>query len=331
MKLTAVAVPVGDAPAVSPELQPSAAAGPETGRDALAGLRAKAADFVELTKPRVAVMILFTVGAGAVLASGGAPAWPVVLSCVLGTALVAAGSSALNQFLERDTDAGMLRTVTRPIPSGRLLPVEVLVFGLALIAGGLSYLYVTLPRPDAMSAALFTSLSYVLVYTPLKRVTTLNTLVGAVPGAMPPVIGWLAVRGGLSGGVAALFLILFVWQIPHFLAIAWMYREDYARGGLRMLTVHDRTGLMTGRQMIAYCLALVPVSLLPVFLGSAGGCYGCGAIVLGLGFLASAVRFLLERSNRRAKTVLRASLVYLPGLLLLMVLDGWLRRAGAGW
>jgi protoheme IX farnesyltransferase len=279
------------------------------------------ADYVALTKPRVAVLVLFTVAAGALLASPGAVRPLLVFHAVLGTALVASGASALNQWLERDSDARMRRTRDRPLPAGRLHPVEVLCFGLLLGAAGTLYLLVTLPSPCAALAAACTFVSYVGVYTPLKGRTTLNTLVGAVPGAMPPVIGWCAVTGEVTRGATLLFAILFLWQVPHFLAIAWMYREEYARAGLRMLPVVDPEGRLTVRQMVLYSLALIPVSLGPVLLDSAGLLYAGGALLLGLYFLRQVLRFGAARSVTRARGVLRASLLYLPGLLVLLMLD----------
>jgi protoheme IX farnesyltransferase len=284
--------------------------------------RTRFADYLELTKPRIAVLVLFTVATGAMLAGGGAVHLPALLHTLFGTALVAAGASALNQLLERQSDALMRRTENRPLPAGRLHPLEVFVFGCGLGLAGAAYLAVTLQRPLAAGVAAITFLSYVWIYTPLKRRTPLNTLVGAVPGALPPVIGWTAVRGSLDPEVMALFFIIFLWQVPHFLAIAWIYRDDYARARLRMLPVMDRDGTRTGRHMLTYCLALLPASLAPTLFGGAGAVYLTGAILLGLGFLASAVGFARARSNSQARRVLRASLVYLPALLALLVLDG---------
>jgi protoheme IX farnesyltransferase len=280
----------------------------------------RAADYLELTKPRVAVLVLFTVGIGYILGAGVSFHLFRLFHVLAGTALVAAGASALNQLLERHSDALMQRTGNRPLPAGRLLPMEVLFFGILLGAVGVGYLLLALPPAAALVAAV-TFFCYVLVYTPLKRVTTLNTLIGAVPGALPPVIGWSAARGTLGWEAAALFLILFLWQVPHFLAIAWIYREDYARAGLRMLPVVDRHGRLTGRSMVAYCLALIPASLLPVLFGGAGLLYLTGALVLGLSFLAATVGFSRIHSLQQARWVMRASLVYLPVLLALLLLD----------
>ena len=259
--------------------------------------------------------------AGAILASGGAPDWPVVLNAVVGSALVAAGASALNQWMERDVDARMRRTQDRPLPAGRLQPGEVLLPGSGLAIGGVVYLAATLTYPLAAVVAALTFLIYVFVYTPLKRLTPLNTLVGAIPGALPPVIGWTAVRGSLNAEIGALFAVLFLWQVPHFLAIAWIHRADYERAGLRMLPSVDQSGDVTGRQMIRYCLALVAASLMPLVVGGAGLVYLAGALYLGIGFLAFAIGFARQPSLTRARTVLRASLVYLPALLTLLLLD----------
>jgi protoheme IX farnesyltransferase len=284
--------------------------------------RSRVADYLELTKPRIAVLVLFTVAAGVLLASGGAVPMAVLVHTLFGTALVAAGASALNQWLERDCDSHMRRTENRPLPSGRLQPLEVFVFGTLLGVFGVAYLALTLPHPAAAVVAAVTFICYVAVYTPLKRHTTLNTLIGAVPGALPPVIGWCAASGEITGGAIALFLILFVWQVPHFLAIAWIYRDEYRRAGLCMLPVVDRDGTVTGRNMILYCLTLIPVSLFPVLFGSAGPVYFTGAVLLGIGFLAPALGFRRRKGVAQARRVLRASLLYLPGLLALLILDG---------
>jgi protoheme IX farnesyltransferase len=278
-------------------------------------------DYLALTKPRIAVLVLFTVAAGALLAGGRDVAPIVVLHAVLGTALVAAGASALNQWLERHSDAHMRRTQGRPLPAGRLQPVEALTFGVLLAVSGIVYLACTLSHPAAAAVAAFTCAAYVGVYTPLKRRTTLNTLIGAVPGALPPIIGWCAVRGRIDVEAMHLFFVLFLWQVPHFLAIAWIYREEYASAGLCMLPVGDRDGQRTARQMVLYCLTLLSVSLAPVLLGSAGRLYFAGALVLGLGFTLAALSFHRVRSTRQARRVLHASLVYLPALLALLLLD----------
>jgi protoheme IX farnesyltransferase len=284
-------------------------------------------DYLDLIRPRVSILVLFTVGAGAFLAARGAVDPAQLFHVVLGTALVAAGASALNQLLERHTDALMNRTENRPLPAGRMSALEVMILGTLLAGGGLVYLLVALRQPTAAGVAAFTFLSYVFVYTPLKRVTPLNTLIGAVPGALPPVIGWTAIRGTIDGEALTLFLILFLWQVPHFLAIAWIYREQYARAGLCMLPVLDADGTQTGRQMVRYCLVLIPVSLLPIALGEAGWLYGAAAVLLGLGFLTSSMRFVRAASVVQARRVLRASLLYLPVLLIVLLVDALLRGA----
>jgi protoheme IX farnesyltransferase len=296
---------------LAPELAPAAPAAAPT----------RLADYLTLTRPRIAVMALFTVAVGVLLASGRNVQPAVLLHTLLGTALVAAGASALNQWLERASDARMRRTENRPLPAGRLQPLEVAVFGGVLGLVGVAYLALALPHPWAAVVAAVTFVSYVGVYTPLKAVTPWNTLVGAVPGALPPVIGWCAARGELTADAVSLFLIVFLWQVPHFLAIAWIYRADYARAGLRMLPAVDRTGGRTAGAMTAFCVALVPVSLGPVFSGSAGWVYVAGAVPLGLLFLVSARRFARDRTDLQARQVLRTSLVYLPGLLACLLLD----------
>jgi protoheme IX farnesyltransferase len=292
--------------------------------DALALPRARALDFLELTKPRIAVMVLFTVAAGALLARPGAVDVALLIHTLVGTGLVAAAASVLNQLLERHIDALMRRTENRPLPAGRLQPAEVLLFGVILAGAGLAYLAATMKQPLAVLIAAFTLVSYVFIYTPLKRHTTLNTLVGAVPGALPPVIGWTAVTGTFDREALALFLILFLWQVPHFLAIAWMYREDYGRAGLQMLPVVDAEGGITARQMLVYCLALVPVSLMPALFEPAGWFYATGALILGVGFVQATLRFGRERTTLAARKVLHASLVYLPTLLALLLVEHWL-------
>lgn len=282
------------------------------------------ADYVELTKPRIAVLVLFTVAVGCLLGARGIPDLYVLINTVVGAGLVAAGASALNQLLERHSDSLMRRTENRPLPAGRLQPLEVLIFGILVSVGGLVYLALTVRHGLAVVVAGITLISYVFLYTPLKRRTTLNTLVGAVPGALPPVIGWTAITGSLEAPVVVLFLIVFLWQVPHFLAIAWIYREDYARAGLRMLPVVDPQGGITGRQMLLYSLVLLPVSLSPVLWQQAGIFYAAGALVLGVMFAWAALGFVREKSTLQARRVLKASLVYLPLLLALLLLENML-------
>lgn len=288
--------------------------------------RSRAVDYLELTKPRIGVMVLVTVAVGAILASGGALDWWLLMNVLLGTALVAAGGSSLNQVIERHTDGRMRRTENRPLPAGRIRPMEAVTFGIVLGAGGVAYLALTLPHISAALVAALSFVGYVFVYTPLKRCTTLNTLIGAVPGALPPLIGWTAVCGTIDPAAAVLFAILFLWQVPHFLAIAWIYREDYHRAGLRMLPSEEGCASMVGRQMVMYCLTLLAISLLPVGLLGAGPLYVTGAVVLGIFFLVCAIGFVQAPSVLQARRLLRASLVYLPALLvLLLVSTSWSR------
>ncbi len=288
--------------------------------------RSRWLDFLELTKPRIAVMVLFTVAAGGLLAQPAPFDLLQLAHALVGTALVAAGASALNQWLERGSDALMRRTENRPLPAGRLTPSEALVFGCVVSGAGLLYMAVLMAHPLAAAVTAVTLLSYVFVYTPLKRKTTLNTLTGAVPGALPPVIGWTALTGTLDAQAVVLFLIVFVWQVPHFLAIAWIYREDYARAGLKMLPGIDAEGSATARQMLLYSFALVPISLLPVWLHEAGAMYGFGALGLGVYFLRACGGFALVPSQAKARKVLHASLVYLPSVLALLLVEHWIRH-----
>lgn len=278
------------------------------------------ADFVELTKPRITFMVVLTTVAGFLLATPGTVAWELLIHAVIGTALVASGASTLNQVIERRTDARMRRTANRPIPAGRLAPEKAMAFGVALSAVGVTYLALLVNGLTALIGAL-TLVSYVLVYTPMKRKSSLATIVGAVPGAAPPVMGCTAATGVLGPLAGVLFAILFLWQMPHFLAIAWIYRSDYARGGFPLLTLGHLPGPRTARQMMLYAAALIPVSLLPSALGISGLPYFVGALVLGLVFFGFCFAFSLSQTSRAARRLLLASVVYLPIVLLLMVAD----------
>jgi protoheme IX farnesyltransferase len=282
-------------------------------------------DFVELTKPRIALLVLFTVAIGALLAPQASMDVAQLIHALIGTALVAAGASALNQWLERQTDALMRRTESRPLPAQRLSSQEVLFFGATLSVVGLVYMLLVMAHPLAALLTAATHLSYVFVYTPLKRTTTLNTLVGALPGALPPVIGWTAMTGTLELPALVLFLIVFFWQVPHFLAIAWMYREDYARAGLKMLPTVDEAGVATGRQMLFYTLGLIGVTLVPVFYGDSSAMYGFGALGLGMFFLRFVWMFAAQPTDAAARKVLQASLVYLPSVMGLLLFERWIR------
>ncbi len=276
-------------------------------------------DFAELAKPRITSLVLVTAAVGFAVGGQGSIDWLAFLVFMAGTALLCGGASALNQYLERDADALMERTRRRPIPAGRIRPEEALIFGLALSAAGLAVLAFVNPLTLALGAA--SLVSYVLAYTPLKRVTSLCTVVGAVPGALPPLMGWAASRGSLGAAGWGLFAILFLWQLPHFLAIGWLYRDDYARGGFPMLAVTDRDGASTGRQAVLYATALLPVTLAAGLLASAGAGYLWGGLVLGLGFLACAAAFAWKRTVGSARRLFLASVLYLPLLLGLMVFD----------
>ncbi len=277
-------------------------------------------DLVQLVKPRINLMVMLTSGIGLLLASGQTPPLGLAVAVLVGTGLVAGGGSALNHHWERDTDRLMERTAGRPLPAGRMHPDVALGFGLALSAAGLLLLALTANLLTAL-LGLIALVGYVLVYTPLKRVTSLATVVGAVPGAIPPMMGWVAASGRLDAGAWALFAILFFWQLPHFLAIAWICRDDYARAGMPVFTVGDAGGARTGRQMVLWAAALVPVSLLPALLGLAGLTYLFGALLLGLALLAVSLGFLRRHSGAAARRLLLASVVYLPAVLVILVVD----------
>jgi protoheme IX farnesyltransferase len=264
-------------------------------------------------------MVLVTVAAGYLMAAGTNAGFVPLVHTLIGTALVAGAASAWNMWLERATDARMRRTANRPLPAGRLHYLEVVVFATALAVTGVNYLYHALPTPAAAVVAALTFVTYVAVYTPLKPVTEWNTHIGAIPGALPPVIGWCAATGTIGWGAVVLFLVLLLWQLPHFMAIAWMYRQDYGRAGLRMIPVTDPTGAKTSRSMIVWCVALVAASLLPLVLRPVDWVYLVGAVLLGGFFLRSTLQFRAERTERQARRVLRASILYLPGIMGLLL------------
>jgi heme o synthase len=285
---------------------------------ALAGRRT--ADFCELTKPRIVLMVLFTACVGFYAGSGRMPDYVLLVQMLIGTALAAGGTLALNQLIERKTDAMMARTRRRPLPDGRVLPQDAFWFGLVVTVIGLAYLGATVNWLSAAVAATITA-SYLLLYTPLKRVTSLCVPVGAVPGALPPVIGWVAARGELSVDSGVLFALLFLWQIPHTLAIAFLYRDDFAQAGIKFLPVIEPDLESTNRQILVHCGALLAVSLLPTLIGMAGAVYFVAAFVLGLGFLAAGISLVFAPTRAGARRLLFASLIYLPALLLVMALD----------
>ena len=287
---------------------------------ALAAVRRRLADFLSLAKPRVVLMVALTTLVGYYLGASGDVDYLRLVHLLVGTALAAGGTLALNQFMERDVDAQMLRTRARALPDGRLQPGEAATFGGLVTLGGLAYLLVTTgPAATAITAA--TSALYLGVYTPLKQVSPFCTVLGAVPGALPPVAGWVAARGELGVGAAVLFAILFLWQLPHTLAIARLYREDYARAGIRVLPVVDPDGGSTERQIVTGCLALHAAGLLPTLVGLTGGVYFFGALLLGALFLAVGTAQAIRPSAPAARRVVIASVVYLPILLALMALD----------
>lgn len=278
------------------------------------------ADWMQLTKPRITLMVLLTAGIGVLLAAATAPDWELVAAALLGTWLVAAGSAALNHALEHHLDRLMMRTADRPVAAGRMAARVAIAFGLLLGCGGLLLLAWRVNWITAI-LGLIAFLGYVVVYTPLKVKSSLSTVVGAVPGAIPPMMGWTAVTGELEPGAWVLFAILFLWQMPHFLAIAWMCRDDYARAGFPMLPVVQPDGRSTALQMVLYSVALIPVSLAPAVLGLAGGGYLAGALLLGVGYTALGLRFAVHRSDAAARRVLLASVVYLPAVLGVLALD----------
>jgi heme o synthase len=282
--------------------------------------RRVAADLITLTKPRVVLMVLVTTVVGYYVGLTGAPDYVRLVHLLIGTMLAAGGTLALNQYWERDVDARMERTRVRPLPDGRLSPLEALVFAVAVTLAGLGYLGAFV-GPLVMLVTAATTVLYLFAYTPLKLRTPLCTIIGAVPGALPPVTGWVASREAFGLGAWVLFGILFLWQLPHTLAIARLYRDDYARAGVRLLPVVDAEGTSTERQIVTGCLALLAVSLLPTLIGLAGPFYFVGAFVLGAAFVAIGARQALSPSAGSARRVLFASLLYLPILLTLLALD----------
>ena len=276
-------------------------------------------DYLELSKSRIVLMVLITTAAGFLFAAKHVD--PLLLvHALIGTALVAAGTNALNQYVERDLDAKMHRTRTRPLPAGRMTPRAALVFSTAIAILGTIYLGVAVNWLTAALGA-FTLTSYIFVYTPLKRVSTICTIIGAIPGAIPPLMGWTAATNTLALGGWIAFGILFLWQLPHFMAISWMYREDYARGGFAMLSVRDGDGSAVARQAIYYTLALLAVSVLPSIFGMTGVIYLTGAVVAGTTLLAFAIRFFFDRSLRNARSLFMISNLYLLTVMLLLVVN----------
>ena len=282
--------------------------------------RERVSAYVELTKPRITFLIVLTAAAGFALASPNSINYAAMLSAMFGIGLLSSGIATLNQYAERDLDGLMRRTATRPLPTGKLAPWEALAFGAGITIAAEVYL-LAFVNPLTALLGLTVIAGYVFAYTPLKTRTSLSTMVGAFPGAVPPLIGWTAARDSLSLEGWVLFAILFLWQFPHFLAIAWMYREDYSRAGILMLPVVEPDGRVTGQQIVVYTLMLLPVSLLPTFLGMSGRIYLAGAVLLGLLFLYSSLRAAFSMSRQQARRLLLASVLYLPLLFILMVLN----------
>jgi len=277
----------------------------------------------ELVKLRLNVMVLISTAMGFYLASVSGVVWPALLHALLGTGLVAGGAAALNHYLEKDFDARMERTASRPIPAGKVAPETVLLAGGTLAAIGLMYLALQVNLITSVIGAV-TLVAYVAVYTPLKRVTSLNTLLGSIPGALPPLMGWTA-AGGQNAVITpeawSLVAILFFWQLPHFLSLLWIYREEYEKAGFEMISKGDKTGRNTGKSALLYCLALLPASLSPCFLGISGTIYGAGAVLLSILFLASSWSFFAKMTLDSARRLFYSSLLYLPLLLGLMIID----------
>jgi len=296
----------------------------------LVDLRQRCADYLELTKPKIAAMALVTVAVGYWLGAALPFQWNGLLHTMIGAAVVAAGGSVLNHWLEREADARMRRTANRPIVAGRVHPTEAVVFGVTLCLLGVLYLLYSLPNPAAAIAAAATCILYVAVYTPMKRLTAWNTVVGAIPGALPPLIGWCGATGGLAAQGWALFAILFVWQLPHFFSIAFMHRDDYARGGMKMLPVVERAdGYWTGQATLWTSVLLIGVTALPFFLNAAGWVYLVGSLPVAVWFTLRCIRFSKNRTATTARTVLRGSLVYLLAVMVLFVADGVIPRYAA--
>jgi protoheme IX farnesyltransferase len=286
------------------------------------GVLDRVLDYVELTKPRIAVLVLTTVACSAAIATRGEVDGWIVVHAVVGTALVAAGSSVWNQWAERGIDRRMQRTEFRPLPAGRVRPTEAIVLAAALSLGGLCYLAATVGGPAVWLAAASLVL-YSFIYTPMKRFTTLNTIVGAIPGALPPVIGWAAATGRVDASAWILFWIIFFWQFPHFFAIAWLYRVDYERGGLMMLPTSDLGRRLTGPVMLGFAAALIPLSLAPSLMGLAGPAYFWCALVLGIQFLCFTASFVRRRTEEGARLLLWASLAYLPAVFALLLVEAF--------
>ena len=284
------------------------------------GARERIAAFVELTKPRIAFMLVLTSAAGFYIGTKGNFDFALFANAMIGIALLAFGVATLNQYIERRTDALMERTAGRPLPTGKISPMEALVFGVLQCAVAELYLY-ALVNPLTAVLGLAVIIGYVFLYTPLKTRTSTSTAIGAIPGAMPPLMGWTAAANEITIGAWALFVLLFLWQFPHFLAIAWMYREQYAKAGILMLPVVEPEGKITARQIVMFTIMLVAISLAPFFLGFAGLIYLVGASILGIWFLMESIQTARAKSVEKARRLLMVSVLYLPLIFGLLVLD----------
>ena len=283
-----------------------------------AGFASVVRDYLQLSKSRIVMMVLITTAAGYLFATRSVD-WTLLINTLIGTALVAAGTNALNQYVERDHDAKMRRTRLRPLPDGRISPRAALFFSVAISLLGTIYLGLTVNWLTAALGA-FTLTSYIFIYTPLKRVSTICTLIGAVPGAIPPLMGWTAATGVLGAGGWIIFAILFFWQLPHFMAISWMYRDDYARGGFAMLAVQDDDGRTTARHAVLYSFALLTVSVLPPFFGLSTFIYLGGAVLAGGALTLASFAFLASRTPAHARRLFMASNIYLIVMMALLIL-----------
>jgi protoheme IX farnesyltransferase len=293
---------------------------PASPAGAFSFLTSRLADYVEIAKPRISLMVLLTVSCGFILGMETSVVSITLLHACVGIACVAIGSSAVNQWIERETDGRMWRTMNRPLPAGRLSPSEVLMFGFAAAVLGTSYLMLMVNTITAVLT--FTTFAlYAGLYTPLKRVTSLCTAIGAVPGALPPVLGWMAAGGRLDMNAFSLFAVLFLWQFPHFFAIAWLHRDDYYRAGLRMLPAGKPYPHVTGLLAVVYALCLIPVSLFPYQFGLAGTAYSVVAVILGIAYLIASCLFAWNETRTSARRVLWTSLIYLPVLLMTLTWD----------
>lgn len=282
--------------------------------------RERIAAFVELTKPRIAFMLLLTAAAGFYLGNRGAFDLVLFANAMIGIVLLAFGVATLNQWLERRTDVLMDRTATRPLPTGKVTPTEALLFGTILCITSEIYLYF-LVNPLTAWLGLSVIVGYVCLYTPLKTRTSASTAIGAIPGAMPPLMGWTASANEVSIGAWALFAFLFLWQFPHFFAIAWLYKEQYAKAGIVMLPVIDQSGRITARQIVLFSVMMVPISLAPFFLGFAGWIFLTAATILGIWFLVESVRTARAKTPEMARRLLLVSVLYLPIIFAILVLD----------